>query len=379
MMHRRFTLVALALGTGLALAAGTLPANAAATATAAPAGARGGPVDTTFSQIASTVPANGDVNPYGVAVVPDSVGALHRGDVLVSNFNDAANAQGTGTTIVQISPSGQVSTFAQLYSGKLPGACPGGLGLTTALVVLRSGWVIVGSLPTSDGTSATAQAGCLIVLDSHGRARETLTGYGINGPWDMAAVDHGGWAQLFVTNVLNGTVAANGAVVDRGTVLRISLLIVPGRAPIRTGSVVVGSGFAERTDPAALVVGPTGVAVGQDGTLYVADTAGNRITAIRDAVDRHSSGGTGRTVTSGGALNAPLGLVLGPHGTILTVNGGDGRLVATAADGRQVQTVLLDATGTPPGAGALFGLAVKPGTDDVYFVDDDANTLSLLG
>ncbi len=67
----------------------------------------------------------------------------------------------------------------------LPGRCPGGVGLTTALGVLRSGWVVVGSLPTSDGTAATAKAGCLIVLDSHGRVRETLRGNGINGPWDM--------------------------------------------------------------------------------------------------------------------------------------------------------------------------------------------------
>jgi hypothetical protein len=58
--------------------------------------------------IASTVPANGDVNPYGVAVVPHSTGRLYRGDVLVSNFNNKANVQGTGTTIVQVSPHGKV-------------------------------------------------------------------------------------------------------------------------------------------------------------------------------------------------------------------------------------------------------------------------------
>ena len=103
------------------------------------------------SVIASTVPANGDVNPYGVAVVPRSVGRLHAGDVLVSNFNAASNLQGTGTTIVQISPEGKRTTFAALKSDMLPGRCPGGVGLTTALGVLRSGWVIVGSLPTSDG------------------------------------------------------------------------------------------------------------------------------------------------------------------------------------------------------------------------------------
>jgi hypothetical protein len=82
-------------------------------------------------------------------------------------------------------------------------------------VVLESGWVIVGSLPTSDGTSASAQAGCLIVLDNMGNPVETFFGSLISGPWDMTAFEDGRKAKLFVTNVLNGTVAANGAVVNR--------------------------------------------------------------------------------------------------------------------------------------------------------------------
>src|ERR1700722_5733439 len=44
-----------------------------------------------ISTIASTVPGNGDVNPYGVAVVGRSLGRLHRGSVLVSNFNNKKN------------------------------------------------------------------------------------------------------------------------------------------------------------------------------------------------------------------------------------------------------------------------------------------------
>ena len=141
----------------------------------------------TISTVASTVPKNGDVNPYGVAVVQRSPGKLYRGDVLVSNFNNSKNQQGTGTTIVEISPHGKVTQFAKISAAHLPGRCPGGIGLTTALSVLRSGWVFVGSLPTTDGTSATARAGCLLVLDSHGRVRETFSGHGINGPWDMTA------------------------------------------------------------------------------------------------------------------------------------------------------------------------------------------------
>jgi len=45
----------------------------------------------------STVPKNGDVNPYGVVFVPNnfntSAGPLQHGDILVSNFNNAKNLQ----------------------------------------------------------------------------------------------------------------------------------------------------------------------------------------------------------------------------------------------------------------------------------------------
>jgi hypothetical protein len=86
----------------------------------------------TITPIAFTVPSNGDVNPYGVAVVPTTVGALVAGNVLVSNFNNLNNSQGTGTTIVQITPSGKLTVFAQITPASVP-ACVGGVGLTTAL------------------------------------------------------------------------------------------------------------------------------------------------------------------------------------------------------------------------------------------------------
>lgn len=336
---------------------------------------------TRIRTLASTVPANGDVNPYGVAVVPSSTGKLVAGDVLVSNFNDRANAQGTGRTLMQVAPSGGASVFANIRPASLPGACPGGVGLTTALVVLSSGWVVVGSLPTKDGTSATIGSGCLIVLNRNGRVVETITGGGINGPWDMSAVELGGSAVLFVTNVLNGTVAANGAVVNGGTVVRLVLGTNGTSPPAVESSTVIGSGFGEHTDPAALVVGPTGVGLAPNGTLFVADTVANRIAAIPQALSRSGTDQTGTTVSTGGALNAPLGLAVAPGGDILTMNAGDGNLVETTPGGSQVAVKSLDTTMSPPaplGAGTLFGLAVVPNGRGVYFVDDGDNTLKLL-
>lgn len=355
----------------------------------------------TVTTIASTVPANGDVNPYGVWRVQRSVGNLQEGHILVSNFNNSFNQQGTGTTIVDISPAGAVTVFAQIDASKLPGPCPGGVGLTTALAVLRSGWVIVGSLPTTDGTSATAQAGCLIVLDSSGNPVETFYGSLINGPWDMTAAESDDQAFLFVTNVLNGTLAASpnpmvpGNVVDQGTVIRINLGVSEKEMPWIESITVIGSGFQERTDPAALVIGPTGVALspscegsdaedchtifGERGgrVLYVADTLRNRIQAIPNALDRTTSAAEGATLSRGGSLNAPLGLTVSEGGHVLTVNGGDGFITEINREGSQIAKLLLDNSGNPPGAGALFGLAFNS-DGQIVFVDDATNTLNLL-
>lgn len=354
-------------------------AAAAQPAAATPSGFVGG--FNNVMTVASTVPKNGDVNPYGVAVAPVTTGSLVRGDVLVSNFNNHRNLQGTGTTIDEVSPTGDVSLFASLDPNKLPGACPGGLGLTTALVALKSGWVIVGSLPTKNGSSATAQAGCLLVLDSSGKPVETITGPLVNGPWDMTALDNGGTADLFVTNVLNGTVAASPKTVDEGTVVRIDLKNLSGVKPTISSETTIGEGFAERTDPAALVVGPTGLGLASDGTLYVADSAANRIAAIGDAATTGTASNGGATVSSDGALNDPLGLAVAPTGDILTANGGDGNLVETTPAGDQVAVKMLDNSPAPPGPngnGTLFGIAVAPGGAGVYFVDDGTNTLNLL-
>src|SRR5580692_99112 len=341
----------------------------------------------TVTTVASTIPSNGDLNPYGVARVPTTTGSLTKGNILVSNFNNSKNLQGTGTTIVQISPSGAVTLFAHIDASTLPGPCPGGVGLSTALVALRTGWVIVGSVPTTDGMSDTVQAGCLLVLDSSGQVVETFFGSLINGPWDMAAFDGGRNVSLFVTNVLNGTVAGGGKIVHQGTVLRLDLEIPHGSMPNLQQLTVIGSGFAERTDPTALVIGPTGLALshtdrrdndGHGGVLYVADTLNNRIIAIEDPLQRNTSDGTGMTIFQGGALNGPLGLEIATNGDILTVNSGDGYLVETKVEGHhghQVRKVLLDNVNN--GAGALFGLIDVAG-QGIYFVDDNENALNLF-
>jgi len=312
-----------------------------------------------------------------LVVVPKSTGALVAGNLLVSNFNNSANLQGTGTTIVQIAPDGTSSLFSWIDASTLPGPCPGGIGLTTALSVLSSGWVIVGSLPTTDGTSATAQAGCLLVLNNWGTVVETIYGSLVNGPWDMTAYDLGSTADLFVTNVLNGTVAGGGNIVQEGTVTRLNLTGLYGAMPTLESITVIGSGFSERTDPAALVIGPTGVGLSPDWRmLYVADSLNNGVQAIANPVTRTDSAGTGTTVSTNEFLSDPLGLIVANTGDIFTTNGNNGQLVETTPSGNQIFWPYLDISGDPPGAGALFGL-VRVG-QGLYYVDDATNTLNLL-
>jgi hypothetical protein len=190
----------------------------------------------------------------------------------------------------------------------------------------------------------------------------------------MTSVGDGSNTTLFVTNVLNGTVASGATPIDEGTVVRIRLHTRDHRPPQVRAMDVIAGGFPERTDPAALVIGPTGVGLGEEGTLYVADTQGNRIGAVPDALNRQAPlGGGGTTVAVGGYLNNPLGLTVAPNGDILTANANDGNIVETTPIGAEFQP--LD---TGAGAGGLFGLTVAPNLRGVFFVDDANNTLGLL-
>jgi hypothetical protein len=335
---------------------------------------------TTVSKVASTVPTNGDINPYGIALVPTSTGKLQAGQLLISNFNakESAkeNGQGTGTTIVQISPAGKTSLFATVNAKTLPGSCPGGVGLTTALNILPGGYVVVGSLPTTNGKSATAKYGCLIVLDSEGKPVETIASKNIQGPWDSTAKSEGSKTTLFVSNALNGGAAKGIHTIRNSTVLRIELESGEGQTPKVLSETVIANGIPWVDSAEALVLGPTGLALASNGTLYVASTEDSKILAISEAMTRTTPAAKGGAVlTEGGHLKEPLGMVLAPNGNIITSNGGDGNMVETTPAGRQVAVRTAD---KKTGAGALFGLVIAPEGKGIYFVDDGENTLNLL-
>jgi hypothetical protein len=335
----------------------------------------------------STIADNGDTNPYALVVAPISAGRIHQGDILVDNFNNLSNLQGTGTTIVDYNPSTKQTTLF----AKLPqhlDSCPGGVGLTTAMTMLKSGWVIVGSTPSTDGTTRTKGPGGLLVLDANGRLATVWSGPNINDPWgNVAIIDRGTTATLFVS--MSGFDVPGPEVLDPSSgypvtvkkqiVLRLDLSIPGGKPPFIVSQTIIADGFGARADKDAFLIGPTGLALGADNTtLYASDALGNRIVAIPDAPTRTTSAGTGRVVTQGGLLRHPLALVIAPNGHLLTCNAQNGEVVEVdLAMGKQLyaQWVDADQAQSPPGNGDLFGLAIAPDGKGFYYVEDDMNAL----
>jgi hypothetical protein len=329
-----------------------------------------------LTQVASTVPANGDVNPYGVAVVPASGGRLTAGDTLVSNFNDKANVQGTGTTLVQVSPGGKTSVFANISTLPAGQSCPGGIGLTTALGILPGGWVVVGSLPTTKGgvLPGLNPAGCLIVLNDQGTVAETITNSDIVGPWDLTAKSSPTSSELFVSNALGGNTTVHDGVPVTGncTVVRLDLALSPSSPPKLTSSAVIGTDFPWRANKAALILAPTGLALSDNGTLYVDDTLTNSVSAIPQALTRTSAvTAVGGTLSTGGALSAPLGMTMAPNGDLVVVNGNNGNAVEITPGGKQVATRTLIRNG----AGDLFGIITTQAGDGLIIANDGTNAL----
>jgi hypothetical protein len=332
--------------------------------------------------LSTTVPENGDQNPYAIVVAPTPAGSIQKDDVLVDNFNNDGNLQGLGTTIVDYNPTTKkLTTFASLPRN-LAG-CPGGVGLSTAMTMLKTGWVIVGSAPSSDGTTGTRGPGCLIVLDSSGKVASIIAGDKIDMPWgNMAVIDNGDTAILFVSNAGFGVGSPDGdpRVVNEATVLRIKLSIPEGKPPEAVDQTVVGSGFGSQPNKDVFLIGPTGLALGPNDTLYVSDATGNRISAIWDASTRDHSAGVGRTVTKDGLLQTPLAMATAPNGHLLVINAKNGQVVEVdPASGEQIKARWIDPNKAqkPPGSGDLFGIAMTPAGDGFYFVKDEDNTLAI--
>lgn len=313
------------------------------------------------TRVVSTVPMNGDGNPYGVAFVPRNFpggGLINPGDVLVSNFNASSNLQGSGTTIVDIPANAPLSLFFQ-------GTAP--LGLSTALNILQKGFVLVGNFPSPDGSCGKASPGSILVIDRNGKHVSTIHDPLIQGPWDSALWDDGDEAKFFVANGLSGTV------------VRFDLAVSGGGVTVKKAT-KIASGYMHNCDAVTFVDAPTGLVYdARKDLLYVASTADNAVYAVRDAGDRTHDGGTGSVIYKDAKhLHGALGLAMAPNGHLLVTNNDainpdpnqPSELVEFTVDGKFVKEISID-----PTAGGSFGLAVENDgkTSRLAAVDDSVN------
>ena len=320
----------------------------------------------------STVPPNGDQNPYGVAFVPHDFkgggGPLQPGDILVSNFNNSDNKQGTGTTIVRIGADGSFSTF---FAGPAHPTGSSGFGLSTALAVLRKGFVIVGNVPSMDGTAATSGPGSLLVIDSKGNLLSMISDATINGPWDMTVDDRGGDnVTAFVSNAF------------AGTVVRLDLHLTASGVTV-TRKTVIASGYQHQGDAVTFVDGPTGLVFDANhDTLFVASTADNAVYAVQNAKKATGSNGTGNIIYSDAVhLHGALGMAMAPNGHLLVTNNDvinsdpnqPSEIVEFTVTGQFITQLSVD-----PAQGGSFGLAVNVDDNIATFAAVDDNTASLL-
>jgi DNA-binding beta-propeller fold protein YncE len=260
-----------------------------------------------------------------------------------------------------VSPAGQAFEF---FKGSVP-------GLTTALGVLKRGFVLVGSVSTTDGKFDTIQAGPLLFLDRNGTViPPSPFTTKLDGPWDLTIDDEFDHAKVFVSNVLNGTVT------------RLDLAITASTITVKAAT-VIASGYTSQENDAALILGPTGLAYDpRADVLFVASTADNMIFAVPNAGTRTGSSGRGAIIFKDDHLRGPLALVFAPNGDLLTANGDavnddptqPSEIVEFTRTGRFVRQFNVDAA-----EGGAFGIDVASVADLVRFafVDDNAVNLTV--
>lgn len=357
----------------LALGAGMTLAPAAAGASPSQGHVSGQPVG---QPLASAAAANGDVNPYGIAVVPQTTGNLVAGNLLVADFNNSAGTPGSGTSVVQVDPAtGTATTFA---SG-LPISGPVGIAINPV-----NDLVWVGDFGSSNGSTSND-----LLLLPNGTVKANFNPSTtaspvssgqqptFNGVWGMGVSQTSAGVSFYY-----GTAGSGSAGTGGGEVWRLDphpTATSPNGQPLASTYVELATGLGDNATTKAVPVtaanaaGPEGLAFdAANGTLYVADDANNTIYAIQGA-STATGPVTPIVVASGGVINTPENIVIDPNtGDLLVANAGNNTLaVIDPTTGNVLWSRVLD-TGAP---GALFGLAAvaNAGHTTVYYDDNNTN------
>jgi DNA-binding beta-propeller fold protein YncE len=369
--HRRRRLAGLAglaaLGAGAAVA--VVAASSAAPAYGATAtGGIGAAPDKT---VASLIAPGGDRDPFGIAIVPLTMGKLTAGNLLVAEFGDKHGTAGAGSTILQVNPAtGKTSVF---FRGG-PVAGPVGVAINPA-----NDGVWVGDY----GKAASGTAANDLLIAPNGKVKALYTdatthgAASLVGVWGQGVSASGGKISFYYGNAGNASTGTGG-----GDVVRLTPHPkgpVNGQPVNATyAQIATGQGQTPPGGNAATAAGPQGFAFAADGTLYETNDADNTLYAIPHAATATSPAAT-RIIYRGHALQSPENVVIDPRtGDLLVVNANDNRLVVITPAGKLIAT--RDLAAHQP-AGALFGLAIgtnHAGDLVLYYTNSNTSTLHEL-
>ncbi len=275
--------------------------------------------------------------PTTTALPPGLLGRLLAG----GGVQSLPTAGGAGTVgglaalprgfVVTRSTAGQ-SSLVRIGRGGSPQTlfrAPAGQTLT-AVVPLRSGFLVVATRPDAGGP------GALQILDRSGRTVGTIQDAGlINAATALVVQEQGRQASVFVANAGNGTIS------------RLNLEARDGRVQLQGGR-VIATGYAAGS-----------LALAYDArrnTLFVGSGTTATVYAVDQAAGRRVAAGPGRALVNGaGTLGTIAGLAVQPAGHLLvsgnSPSGQSSRLAEYTAQGQLVTAVTV--ARTPNAASSL--------------------------
>lgn len=317
--------------------------------------------------IGSTVdPTNGDQNPYGLDIARITKGKLTAGDLVVSNFNDAANVQGTGTSIIALHA--------------MPGSKPRHI---IASSLLRGPTELTID-PDDNIFNAVFVAQRVLIYNASGGFEAAL-----NGPWNK---------PFGITYALLGGVNGQRAFYESnagptGSIVRINRDRDGDSFSFQT----IARGFPVNGGVPGTELGPSGLQYDNtrdrlyivDGTNCTAYYFEHASTIPANAIVVNPGGKTfsglfasrAHVLFSGAPLNGPISSALLFNGNLVIGNttepNGMNNMVEISPVGK-----VLDVKNVDTGAGgAIFGM-VASGTSvsdtKLYFNDDNANAVVRL-
>jgi sugar lactone lactonase YvrE len=307
-------------------------------------------------------PVTGGVNPYGLDVAKVTSGPISKGDLVVCDFNNSSNVQGTGRSVLVIHPAigskpHHITDLAPLLG-------------CNAIAMAPNGTIWAAAFGANDNP----------VLTSSGTLITALRQFHWHHPFGEAfvpAVNAHSVPAFYVSNAQDGSLVRVGVTAAGFTFTTIV-----------TGFPVNGGAPGSILSPSGLNYQPNG------DILYVVDGTNNALYSIAHISAIGANGikvnglsfsgpqaANAKVVFHGAPLNGPISSALLFNGNIVLGNtldpNGKNLMVEISPAGTLLAVKNVD-TGA---AGSIFGM-VATGTTQastkLYFNDDNANALMVL-